>query len=137
MRAENGAVKEAVSITGELRTCCSINVSGEKTTYTVKIGNVLISEYVAEHCTGGYYSIQFHSTARCHQLSGQIDVFMQKTETGYYENGWRVGQEIAKKYKVHLGGLPIETRIGEMFGHKMSRTFYDHGWYRITITRLW
>ena len=131
-------VKQIVSICGELRTCCSVNVGGADTTYTVKIGNVPLEQYVAEHCTGGYYRIQFHSPQRaCHQLTGVVDVFMQKTETAYFENGWRVGEETETKSKVHLGGIPIDTRVGKMFKHPTSRTYYDHGWYRITISRLW
>ena len=127
-----------VAISGVIHTLREPRVRGDDTTYKVRIGNVPVEEYIVEHCDdGGYFKIELRNTLVRHEVSGQIDVFMKKTDVGFYQNGWRVGQDSKKECKVHLGGKPISAAIGRMFEHQTTRTYYDQGWFRITLTKLW
>jgi len=131
-------MKHTVAISGILRTLQESRVGGRDTTYKVKVGNVSIEDYIAEHChDGGYFKVELRNTLFQYMLSGQIDVFMMKTKTGFYQNGWRVAQDSKQKCRVHLGGQPISTAIGQIFWHETTRTYYNQGWYRITLTKLW
>jgi hypothetical protein len=132
------SMKSVVAISGVLRTLQEPRVEGKDTTYKVKVGNVPLEEYVAEHCKdGGYFKVELRNTKVRHELSGQLDVFMMKLSVGYYQNGWRVGQETERECRIHLGGQPISTMIGRIFRHEARRTYYDQGWYRIIFTKLW
>jgi len=131
-------MKKKVVIAGRLFSQRHPFVEGEETKYTVTIGCVPLEEYVAAHCdNGGFYRIELSATNRHDEISGPLDVFMMKIDTGYYQNGWRVGQNLEKRYSVHFGGKPLESVVGRLFNYNMNQKNYDRGWHRITITRLW
>ena len=132
--------RHLVSFQGLLKTVKCVVSPNSPATYKVWLGeselDILIGEQFRD---GGFFNIQMLGPNNASKyIQGHLDVLVRKLSAQIYKNGWRVQNTlVGEDFFVQLDGNALTDRLAELFDHPQSRTYYQHGLWRINFVKMW